>query len=547
MIGHGDRVGIAADVPRRIPSVVRGSLALDHRVIAATLVGSGETHGQLPFPHRFADRRLPRARSRHPHGLRSRQPGDREGDRTTRSATSGRGRQPPQAENGDLQRRRRSIRTRSWPTPRRYTVDGRLVDVPVVVLAERDVDRVGPERRRSTLLRAAGADVPAIVWLEDSWNARRPNRTCRRYATPPTSWVARTRYGPTRWTSWPRAWPTRRDHRSTPSRTASDLLQRLSDAGFITIDGDVDDRRLPERTGTRADRHGHRQPIRRHRRSPWRSRRRSSTRAYRPSSPRCSSRRAADDARSAATRSLRSAPTPCSVAAVSTVDDLDLVQGRVASVLALAGPRDRDGRALRLRRWRHVEPAAASPSSNERDPTTGHAHGRARRPEWVRSPRCRGRSGSCACSSSPRCSARRSSATRSRPRTRCRTWCSSSWPRARSSAVLVPTFVTLLERDDDDGDRSTGGRAAGPRRRSASGLLTVVGIVAAPLIARAAHDRRRRRPRSRRNNACSVTYLLRWFLPQIVLYAWGSRRDRACCTRAGASRSPPPRRSATRS
>jgi Copper transport outer membrane protein, MctB len=49
-----------------------------------------------------------------------------------------------------------------------YSVDGRLPDVPVVLVAERGVDE-GTVNDTATLLRAAGANVPATFWLEDKW------------------------------------------------------------------------------------------------------------------------------------------------------------------------------------------------------------------------------------------------------------------------------------------------------------------------------------------------------------------------------------------
>ncbi len=50
-----------------------------------------------------------------------------------------------------------------------YVVEGRLTDVPVVVIATRgiDADAVG---KQVAVLRAAGAVVSGVVWLEDSWN-----------------------------------------------------------------------------------------------------------------------------------------------------------------------------------------------------------------------------------------------------------------------------------------------------------------------------------------------------------------------------------------
>ena len=49
-----------------------------------------------------------------------------------------------------------------------YVVEGRLTDVPVVVLATRGID-AGAVDAQVEVLRQAGAVVPGIVWLEDSW------------------------------------------------------------------------------------------------------------------------------------------------------------------------------------------------------------------------------------------------------------------------------------------------------------------------------------------------------------------------------------------
>jgi putative peptidoglycan lipid II flippase len=87
------------------------------------------------------------------------------------------------------------------------------------------------------------------------------------------------------------------------------------------------------------------------------------------------------------------------------------------------------------------------------------------------------------------------------------------------SAVLVPVFVDLLDR----GDREEAERVAGSVLGAALiglGVLTVIGMLAAPVLARAltvgvpaevADDQRD-----------LTTYLLRFFLPQVLLYAAGT-------------------------
>jgi putative peptidoglycan lipid II flippase len=87
------------------------------------------------------------------------------------------------------------------------------------------------------------------------------------------------------------------------------------------------------------------------------------------------------------------------------------------------------------------------------------------------------------------------------------------------SAVLVPTFVRLIESGDQAGAEEVAGRVLGVAL-IALGTVTAVGVIGAPLIARAltagvaadvAADQR-----------ALVTYLLRFFVPQILLYAAGT-------------------------
>src|SRR5204863_9915512 len=54
-----------------------------------------------------------------------------------------------------------------------YVVEGRLTAVPVVVVAEHGVDR-GMVRDVVTLLQDAGAQAPAIVWLQSKWRLDQP-------------------------------------------------------------------------------------------------------------------------------------------------------------------------------------------------------------------------------------------------------------------------------------------------------------------------------------------------------------------------------------
>jgi hypothetical protein len=54
-----------------------------------------------------------------------------------------------------------------------YVVEGRLTAVPVVVVAERGLDK-GSVRDLVTLLQDSGAQTPAVVWLEAKWTLAKP-------------------------------------------------------------------------------------------------------------------------------------------------------------------------------------------------------------------------------------------------------------------------------------------------------------------------------------------------------------------------------------
>ena len=87
------------------------------------------------------------------------------------------------------------------------------------------------------------------------------------------------------------------------------------------------------------------------------------------------------------------------------------------------------------------------------------------------------------------------------------------------SAVLVPTFVSLIDADDQEGAEEVAGGVLFVAL-CGLGVVTVVGVLAAPQLARlltlgvpaaVAADQRD-----------LVTYLLRFFLPQVLLYAAGT-------------------------
>lgn len=87
------------------------------------------------------------------------------------------------------------------------------------------------------------------------------------------------------------------------------------------------------------------------------------------------------------------------------------------------------------------------------------------------------------------------------------------------SAVLVPTFVDLLERGDDEGADAVAGGVLGVALIALGGVA-VIGVAAAPVLAvlltlgvpDAVADEQRE----------LTTFLLRFFVPQLVLYAAGT-------------------------
>ena len=89
------------------------------------------------------------------------------------------------------------------------------------------------------------------------------------------------------------------------------------------------------------------------------------------------------------------------------------------------------------------------------------------------------------------------------------------------SAVLVPTFVDLLDRGRPASSRGGGRRRAVDRARSGLAVVTLLGILLAPQIARlltAGVDD----PAIAAQQEELATYLLRFFVPQVLLYALGA-------------------------
>jgi hypothetical protein len=133
-----------------------------------------------------------------------------------------------------------------------YVVDGRLDGQSVAIVAERGVDG-GVVKKTQTLLRGAGADVPVVLWLDDSWlldtDSRRADlasalgiqagdqaairvqaldRLARRFEHPPSATVSSTSSTRPRSTSTGGA-------ATTTTVPPSDLLTQLDDAGFLSV------------------------------------------------------------------------------------------------------------------------------------------------------------------------------------------------------------------------------------------------------------------------------------------------------------------------
>jgi hypothetical protein len=133
-----------------------------------------------------------------------------------------------------------------------YVADGRLDGQSVAIVAERGVDG-GVVKQTETLLRGAGADVPAVLWLDDSWlldtDSRRADlaaalgiqaadqvamrvkaldRLARRFTEPPAATASSTS------TTNPRS-TTSGSAATTTTVPPTDLLTELDDAGFLSV------------------------------------------------------------------------------------------------------------------------------------------------------------------------------------------------------------------------------------------------------------------------------------------------------------------------
>ncbi|MGQ0824791.1 MAG: copper transporter [Actinomycetota bacterium] len=214
-----------------------------------------------------------------------------------------------------------------------YAVESRLNAIPVAVLAERGVDDDLVDDTLA-LVRAAGAEAPAVFWLEDDWGLGESDQlTALKEATGAIGTAASAR---------------RQALDALAERLAEappppvpgevppdDLLAQLAAAGFVEVDGDeVDLAQFPSRTaraiivtGTDSDLLGSDLAL-------------DLTRAlFDADVPVATAEVFVDrDRQDAPDRGHSVSPIRGDdelAATVSTVDDLELVQGRVALVIAL--------------------------------------------------------------------------------------------------------------------------------------------------------------------------------------------------------------------
>ena len=87
------------------------------------------------------------------------------------------------------------------------------------------------------------------------------------------------------------------------------------------------------------------------------------------------------------------------------------------------------------------------------------------------------------------------------------------------SAVLVPSFVELIDRDDKAGAEQVAGGVLGVAL-AGLGSVTLLGVVGAPWLARLLTTTVPQEVQADQREL--VTYLLRFFVPQIMLYAAGT-------------------------
>jgi hypothetical protein len=214
-----------------------------------------------------------------------------------------------------------------------YAVDQRLIDVPVALIAERgsDGDAV---KQTLALLKAAGANAPGIFWLTDKWQLETPeDADDLREALELT--------GNNNATLRAEALEVLGERLSEPQRngreSATDTFEALRKAGFVEFsDGDRNaldnfprrDGRVMVVTGPRSELNGSESLVALV----------NSLVQSRVPTVVAETYESSDGTQAAPERGASVAPVRGDSTLqtdVSTVDDLELVQGRVASVLAL--------------------------------------------------------------------------------------------------------------------------------------------------------------------------------------------------------------------
>ena len=405
-----------------------------------------------------------------------------------------------------------------------YAVDGRLIDVPVAVLAERGVS--GDDVNDTiTLVRAAGAVAPAVVWLESKWklgsdgdvqalrdatNLLGSANTVRQRALDALA---------LRLTSPPVA--------PVPGEPpVPDLLKRLSDAGFISIDpGNADMATFPPTparallvTGTKSDFAGTdvtadtaQALVTATRRPSWaRSTWRKTAATHRSAAtrwPRCGPRTVLRPSyrRSTTSSWCRGRSRPCSRSnSWGSARSGTTATAKARRRACLRRSRTREGAFVKVKRRRAAPGQSWTSAATRMGAVTAVSRGFG----FVRVLVVAAVLGT--------------------------TFLGNAFQAANSvsnvlfelvaagalSAVLVPSFVTLLERgEDEEADRLASGLLG--LALVGLGLLTLVGVIFAPLIARLLTVGVSNDVIAAQQRALE-TYLLRWFLPQIVLYAWGA-------------------------
>ncbi|MGZ4689647.1 MAG: copper transporter [Acidimicrobiia bacterium] len=211
-----------------------------------------------------------------------------------------------------------------------YTVESQLTDQPVAIVAERGVDE-DKVNTQAALLRQAGAVVPGVLWLESGWNLGDAKSADAMRAA-----LGSTTRGDKALRDEAIAALARRLTQGAAVPGQPDVLDALAKAGFVTLEG------IGKADVSAADFPG------------------SGARALLIGGPQ--SAITAENATRDLTRALVGAKALTAVgeldpdnatnrgawlasvrnddqlkAVVSTIDDVDLVQGRVAAALALAG------------------------------------------------------------------------------------------------------------------------------------------------------------------------------------------------------------------